>query len=90
MGSKAFSFSFFTLLIEIKHMIIYSSSLLRRFSKASPLVDGQCPRGAVIGRRDSQQPIGALRRAPSDPSEAVTRVAEGGGARAAIGWRRCE
>lgn len=51
---------FFTSLIEIKHMIIYSPSpaSLRR---ASPLAGGQYMRG-IIGPRDWHQPISALPR----------------------------
>ena len=51
---------FFTSLIEIKHMIIYSPrpASLRR---ASPLADAQFMRG-VIGPRDSRRPISALPR----------------------------
>lgn len=49
---------FFTSLIEIKHMIIYSPSPAS-LHQGSPLVDQQCMRG-VIGPRDYHQPITEL------------------------------
>lgn len=75
---------FFTSLIEIKHMIIYSQSPAS-LHRASPLVDGQSVRG-VIGPRDSQRPIAALPR----PSLSRCRRWRGGSARAVIGGISCE
>lgn len=51
---------FFTWLIEIKHMIIYSPSPAS-LHRASPLVDAQYM-WTVIGPRESHQPIAGLPR----------------------------
>lgn len=52
---------FFTRLIEIKHMIIDSTSPPASRHRPTRLVDGQCIRG-VIGPRDSNQPIAVFPR----------------------------